>query len=72
MMVHHIIHKYNPYAGYTSDLVSVKIVGNTVIIYIAENDTGRMENAIFVRRMQNVLREPKMPQTTPLEESWSD
>ena len=72
MMVHHIIHKYNPYAGYTPDLVSVKIVGNTVIIYIAENDTGRMENAIFARRMQNVLREPKMPQTTPLEESWSD
>lgn len=71
-IVHRIIHRYKPFSGYTPDLVSCKIFGNTVIIYIAENDTGRMENAIFARRVQNVLRQPKMPQTTPLEESWSD
>lgn len=70
-IVHRILHQYNPYAGYIPDLVSCKIMGNTVIIYIAENDTGRMENAIFARRVQNVLRQPKMPQTTPLEESWN-
>lgn len=71
-MVHRIIHHYNPYVGYISDLVSCKIYGNIVIIYIAENDAGRKENALFLGQMRKVLKQQQQtPKTTKLEESWN-
>ena len=71
MMVHHIIHKYNPFWGYTPDLVSIKLSGNQLIIYIAENDAGKKENVLFVGQMRKVLKQQQASQTTTLEESWN-
>lgn len=71
MMVHHIIHKYNPFWGYTPDLVSIKLSGNRLIIYIAENDAGKKENVLFIGQMRKVLKQQQASQTTTLEESWN-
>lgn len=72
-MVHRIIHKSNPYFGRMTNLVAVKICDNQLLIYIAQNDVGRHQNADFINRMRKSLKgHTDLNCNAPIEENWSE
>lgn len=72
-MVHRIIHKNNPYFGRMTNLVAVKICDNQLLIYIAQNDVGRHQNADFINRMRKSLKgHTDLNCNAPIEENWSE
>ena len=71
-MVHRYLHKMNPWFGHMGNLCAVRMYGNRLFLYIAENEMGRRENALLKDRMRTLFKRSQIRQTSPIEEDWGD